>query len=288
MDSIIFALLAFFGWGFGDFFATTTSRKINSYSATFWNYVYSSIFLSLFIPFTYKSLESLTLGVFLFNLLLGLIFVVSIICFREALSRGSSPVVVAIVNSYAVITTLLSVAIFQEKLTSLQWICIALVFTGLLFAVLDYEKLLEGKIHFGKGVFLAFITSIFWGIGFALIKIPVKEVGWFWPVYFAFIFFVPVIYLWIKFKRITLHRPNHNQVMPHLLAGVILARLADLSYSAGISKGYTSIVASIAGSNPIFFLILSAIFLKDPVTKHKLIGIIITLTGVILLSFLSV
>ena len=68
----------------------------------------------------------------------------------------------------------------------------------------------------------------------------------------------------------------------------MLVRVAEFSYNLGISKGLVTIVAPIAGANPTLFVVLAFLFLKDPITKQQIIGIITTLIGIALLSFLSI
>ncbi len=49
-----------------------------------------------------------------------------------------------------------------------------------------------------------------------------------------------------------------------------------------------TVVAPISGANPILFVILVAFFLKDPITRQQIAGIITTLIGIVLLSIFSV
>lgn len=72
------------------------------------------------------------------------------------------------------------------------------------------------------------------------------------------------------------------------MAAIITARIAELSFTVGIAKGYTSIVAPIAGASPVLFVLLAPFVVKDPIIKQQVIGIIITLIGIVALSFLSV
>lgn len=67
-----------------------------------------------------------------------------------------------------------------------------------------------------------------------------------------------------------------------------MTRVSEMTFNVGISKGYTSIVAPIAGANPVLFVILATFVFKDPITKQQAAGVILTLLGVILLSIFSV
>ena len=59
--AIIFALVAFVGWGVGDIFGGIVSRKIGGYSSAFWSYVFCLILASFYIPFAGNPFQHLTL-----------------------------------------------------------------------------------------------------------------------------------------------------------------------------------------------------------------------------------
>jgi len=65
MLAIIFALIAFVGWGTGDIFGGLVSRKIGGYSTTVYYYVLSFLLFSLYLPFalaTYRTSHLPVLG----------------------------------------------------------------------------------------------------------------------------------------------------------------------------------------------------------------------------------
>lgn len=127
---------------------------------------------------------------------------------------------------------------------------------------------------------------ISWGIYFAFIKIPINSVGWFWPNYITFLLF-PLIFIYMKFKKIRFESPTNNNVFVPLFISIILVRIAEFSYNFAIDKGLVAIVAPIAGANVTLFVILAFIFLKDPIKKQQIIGIVTTLAGIVILSLSS-
>lgn len=288
MEAIFFAFISFVGWGVGDFFVTIAARKLDAYSATFWTLLLSAVLFGFLIPFFISDLANLTPSLFGLNLFLGFIFIVGIISFREGLISGSAPIVVTISASYTVLTTILSIIFFKETLTFNQTLSIILIFIGLIFVSLNFNDLKDKKVVLNKGTVFALISMVIWGVYFTFIKIPVREIGWFWPNYISIAAFAPFVYLYIRFRKMKLEKATQNNALPYLLIAVILARVSEMSFNAGIERGYTSIVAPIAGANPVLFIVLSAIFLKDKVTKQQTLGIVITLAGIILLSIFSV
>lgn len=288
MEAILFALISFLGWGIGDLMTTVSARKLNAYSATFWSLVISVLLLSLYIPFALQNLKQLTIELFLLNIFLGFILLVGIITYREGLIIGSSPLVVTIAASFTAVATILSIIFFKEQLTIYQALSIAIIFIGILLSMLDFRKLIKKNMQLDKGLMLALISMVLWGIYFTFIKIPVQKIGWFWPNYFSFLFFVPFIFLFLRWKKIKLYMPNHNKTLFPLLGAIIFSRGAELSFNLGIERGYTSVIAPIAGASPILFIILAVLFLKDSITRQQILGIVTTLVGIILLSILSI
>ncbi len=72
--------------------------------------------------------------------------------------------------------------------------------------------------------------------------------------------------------------------IPALMLSSVLMALGFLSYVKGFGQGSVSIVAPIVSSKGIITAVLSFIFLDEEITPLKIIGIIITFSGVILLS----
>lgn len=134
---------------------------------------------------------------------------------------------------------------------------------------------------------MAFVTMITWGIFFSFIRIPVSEIGWYWPAYFSIALF-PLILLVMKVRKIKLQKVNKKNILLPLIISTVILSAGDFSYNFAISKGLTSIVVPIAGANPVLFILLAFIFFKDKVTKQQIAGIVTTLVGIVLLSVFSV
>jgi uncharacterized membrane protein len=114
----------------------------------------------------------------------------------------------------------------------------------------------------------------------------VDKVGWFLPNYIVFLLF-PLVFLVMRAKKIKLERPTVNNVFWPLIISVVLVRIAEYSYNYAITAGQVAVVAPIAGANPTLFVVLAFLFLKDPIRKQQIAGIVATLAGIVLLSFAS-
>jgi len=285
--AVTFAFLSFFTWGFGVFFEAIVARRIGSYSLALWGFVLSAFVLTFYTPFVLGDLHGLTVNLLLFIIVIGIagLFLGTIV-YYEALKMSSRALVGTIATSFPAVTVLISVAFLNEKLSGQQIIAIIIIFVGLALASLNLKEIRSKNIFSDKGVMLAFVPMIAWGTWVALIKIPVQQIGWFWPNYLTFLLF-PLLFIFIKIRKKKVELPTVNNAIVPLVVSTTLVRIAEFSYNAGIGKGLVSIVAPIAGANPILFIILAFIFFKDKITRQQILGIITTLIGIVLLSVLS-
>lgn len=287
MEAIVFALVSYFTWGTGIFFESVVARRLRWYSLTFWAFLSSVIVLSLYIPFAIKDLVGLT-----FNLLILILFLAFIgilmgtIFYYEALRIGNRALVGTIASSFPAVAVVLSIIFLGERVSIQQTVAIIVIFTGLLLSIVDINAFSNRNL-INKATLFAIITMFSWGIYITFIKIPVEKVGWFWPNYITFLLF-PLIFVYLKLKKIKLEMPTTNNALIPLLVSTVLVRIAELSYNFAISKGLVTVVAPIAGANPTIFVILAFLFFKDPITRQQVVGIITTLIGIVLLSIFSV
>lgn len=286
MTAIFFALISYLGWGAGDVSGAVVSRKLGAYSTSLWAYFLGWIFLGFLIPSRLSDLQHLTPNILVLNLILGLIGVVSTLAFNEALRVGNASLVGTIASSFSALVVIFSIIFLGENINVLQSVAIFVIFIGIILSTLDIEQIKGRNLKLNKGIILALLTMLIWGLYFTFIKIPVRQIGWFWPAYISLSMF-PVVFLLTKLRKIKIYRPSYRGALFPLLAAVILLRTAELSFNVAISKGLTAIVAPIAGSYPTFFAPLAAFVFKDPITKQQITGIITTLIGIVFLSFVS-
>lgn len=285
---IAFAFISFFTWGIGVFFEAIVARRIESYSLALWGFVLSVFVLTFYTPFVLGDLHGLTVNLLLFIIVIGIVgLFLGTVVYYEALKMSSRALVGTIATSFPAVTVLISVAFLNEKLSGQQIIAIIIIFVGLVLVSLNVKEIRNKNIFSDKGVMLAFVPMIAWGTWIALIKIPVEKIGWFWPNYISFLLF-PLLLLYIKVRKIKLELPTVNRAFLPFVGAVVMVRVAEFSYNFAISKGLVSIVAPIAGANPILFIILAFIFFKEKISKQQILGIVTTLFGIVSLSFMSV
>lgn len=287
MPAIFFALISFIGWGTADVFSTIATRRLGGFSVTLWTYILFLLIFSLYIPFALNDIKNMTLGLITVNIAIGITGLIGDIAYYEALRLESSHLVGTIASSFAAVTVILSVVFLKDGLTISQMMAIIIIFLGLILCTFKFKGISKFRLQITKGIFLAIITMLSWGVYYTFIKIPVKELGWFWPTYISLSLF-PLIIFFLKLRGIKLNKPKSIGATLPLLALALLAGTGEFSYNFAINAGQTAIVAPIAGSYATLFVLLAFLVFKDPITRQQIAGIITTLIGIVLLSVFSV
>jgi drug/metabolite transporter (DMT)-like permease len=283
MLAIIFALITYIGWGTGDIFGAIVSRKIGAYSATIWVFIIGIVIFTFYIPFALHDLQKLTIPILALNAFLALFYVAGNTFYNEALKISNASIASTIAGSFGALTVIFSVLFLGESISQIQIVSIVTITIGVILASLHFSDLKKG---IDRGVLYAILTMICWAVYFTFIKSVVKEIGWFWPNYISFWSF-PIILLFMKVKKIKLEKPAFKHTLIPILLSALLLRSGDFAFNYGINNGLTAVVAPIAGAYPTLFAVIAFFVFKDPIKKQQFIGIIITLIGIVCLSFVS-
>ncbi len=284
--AIIFALIALIGWGVGDLFGTLSSRKIGSAYNVFWMLVISLMITSFYIPFAGPIAS---FPIFIFSILLNLFDMYGTMAFFRALEIGNASLVGAITGSFGFISAILSIIFFGESLNFIQAIGIVAALIGVILSSIKFTDL-NGKklgimIH-EKYIIYSLIALVVWGIYYTFLRIPVKNIGWFWSAYSWNYFFLILIALG-KIKKDVFDVLREKKAMITLFLFTLFINAGVFAYNLGINIGFTSVVAPIAASSSVLFVVLTRIFLREKLTGQQKIGIISSLLGILLLAFAS-
>ena len=288
MQAIIFALISYLGWGTGDIFGTIATRKIGGYRVAFWFFLFLIPIYALFILIFPAGIENLTLAVFVLNISLGILAAISMITFYESLKLGSASLVATISGAFPALVVPLSIIFLKERINLSQLVAICIIIFGVIISTMDFREFRSGKIVLGQGVLLALTTMTLWGIYWTFIKIPVQQIGWAWPNLIA-VLALPTIPLLMKIRKIGIDFKSFKEVRLPLLLNAAIIGLATSSFNYAISSGGdVAIITPIAGSYPTLYAVLANLVFKDPLKSNEILGIVVTLTGIVALSILSV
>lgn len=286
MPALFFAFITYFSWGIGDIFGTIATRKIGGYNNTFYVTAIGFSLSTLYVPFALTDLDKFTPLSLFISIMLAILEPAILILFYEGLRKGNAAIVGTVASSFFAVSILLSILFLGESISPSQTIFIIIIFLGIILSSFNFKQLKNKNILLDPGVPYAVAAMILWGIYFTFIKIPVKEVGWFWPGYISLVTF-PLVLVFMKFKGLKLVKPS-RKIFISLVLSALLIYIGGFSYNLAISRGLVAVVAPIAGSAATLFALLAFLVFKDPITRQQIAGIIITLIGIVLLSVFSV
>ena len=130
--------------------------------------------------------------------------------------------------------------------------------------------------------FLLLLVSLTWAGSFVVVNLTVEEIS---PIDLGFLRFLiatPFMILFLIFKRKLIKIPI-KEIIPLSVLGLTGVTFLYIFQFTGIDLTTASTAAVLINTNVIFIAILSAIFLKEKFTIKKIIGVILSFFGVIVI-----
>jgi len=126
------------------------------------------------------------------------------------------------------------------------------------------------------------LTALFWGGTFVAGRAIAKDVG---PLSIAFLRFalastLLLILTWRAEKRLPL--PSREQILPLVLLGLIGVFAYNALFFNALRLIHAGRAAVIIALNPVFIGLLAAYLFKDKLSPIKLIGILLSVTGAVI------
>jgi drug/metabolite transporter (DMT)-like permease len=287
--SIIAALAATAGFAIGDVFTALFARKVSGKASMV---LLTGLRLLLYAPLMllwHNEFRALTLPSIAWIALLGVLFTIAYLGFNLAMGAGKNPALVGVVaGSFPASASFVAIVFLGQRPT---------LFTiGLLIAVLCGVVLIglpenwRQSLKLDKGVALALLPLVCWGVFGALLNKPVGILGtshaWF-VVQSLVVVIMVVISSALYNRHISgfLKETSRLQAWKLVIPAGIIIGLAEASQALSLGSGkQLVIIETILGSYPaVYFLIANKIF-KEPLHARQGFGIAITAIAVILLS----
>jgi len=126
-----------------------------------------------------------------------------------------------------------------------------------------------------KVIIYAIIASSLWGLSFPITKLGLKAIS---PILFAFLRYLLASFL---FLLLAIMYENFFAVDYKYLTifGMVSVTLPVTLQNIGLKYTSAYISGFIQSTGPIYTLILAYVFLNEEITKHKLVGLALAITG---------
>lgn len=136
-----------------------------------------------------------------------------------------------------------------------------------------------------KGYLMVFVTGVLWGT-IGLFSTILSRLGMdssavaLYRLVSASLLLIPV--LLIKGRGLSLFRISKRGLISCALVGFISQAFYNLCYMKAIELGGMAVAAVLLYTSPIFVAIMSVIFFREPLTRNKIIAILVNIAGCVL------
>ncbi|HEC64788.1 MAG TPA: EamA family transporter [bacterium] len=280
--SILTGLGGMFGYGASDFLASQVTRRIGNIKTIFWEqfiavFVIGAVLLFVPVDFHFE-LILLPLGI-----LLAIVYMVAFGTYYKGFEVGNVSVISPIVNSYAWISVLIAHFLFNQRLEGLQIAGIILIVLGVVLVSVQLDKIKTKKVLLVKGLPYALVASLAFGIVPPLYEQIVERMDFLFASFLSTVIASILVFVYSRIMRIKLGlKKEGGKTQLQLFIIAVLTLFATVSVGYGYSVGDSIIVAPVSSGLTVVTVVLAVVFLKERLKLNQIIGIIITVGGIVL------
>ncbi|MBR5535241.1 MAG: EamA family transporter [Clostridia bacterium] len=286
MDYVVFAFLSAFFASLVSILAKMGMKNVNSNLATALRciVVVAFSFLMAFITTDIQAqFSALTYKTMLFLILSGFATGASWMCYFHALKIGNVNLVVPIDKSAVVITMLLSFWVFpDEKISLLKILCIILIAFGT-FLMIERKTQKTSKRR-KSAIIFAFFGAVFAALTSVLGKIGIEGISSDFGNAIRCVIVLAMAWIIVFFGK---SHTGIKNIDPKSGIFIILSGIATgaswLCYYRALSQGPASVVVPIDKLSILFTCFLSWLFFKEKLSKKSFTGLILIVSGTLLL-----
>lgn len=186
--------------------------------------------------------------------------------------------------TYPLVTTVLAATMLGEPITLREAAGALITLAGILLVVLGRRQVEETSGHWWFGIGGAVVVALAWGVSPIMMKVPLQELD----AAAAQSVRLPIaaMLLWMT--------PWTRGALGHLAEGgrpalaqmavlSVLTAVSSLLYVAGLKYAGIAIASILASVTPVFSIPLGAIFLGERLSRPAVLGVLVTIAGIIVL-----
>ncbi len=289
MDSTVTSLLSglggMFGWGLYDFFAGVYAKKTGFYKTFFWSQLAGCLFIILLVSALSIDLEISLLAIILIPVA-SLFYSAGYLFFMKGLEIGNISIIAAIMNLWAVFTIFIAFIFMDQRLSTLQSAGVLMIISGSVFASLNWNAIKNKNFQISKGVKETVTGAFFFGSFWNISEVISKETGWLQATLFikTGIVLLLLLFSFLIKQEIYLTKATSRTKLMFVLMGITEAGAVTI-VNFGLTIGDAILITPIASALSVVTIMMAVIFLKDKILKLQCLGIIITISGIILTGF---
>ncbi|WP_428376694.1 EamA family transporter [Lichenicoccus sp.] len=290
-----FGLLTALLYGVSDFVAKFSSRAVGVWRTLFWGELCSASLLTLWIALdasgngAARAAFAQPWPVWAVAIASNMTILAATAVFYRALTIGRFSVVMPIVATYGAITALLSM-LLGEPLGLVAVGGIAIAVLGAAFASVPAPASVSGPassppgpVAAGRGVGLASLAALLYGIGFCVqARYAVPRLGHLIPVWLYYVLGCALLGSVGRIMRRDLSPPRLAQ-LPVVLGTGLAASGAFVALTLAVTGGDVAVPTVLASLASVVTVLLARLLIKEQVAPHQWAGIAAVVFGLLML-----
>ncbi len=196
MHYLLAAVLSNLSYAIADNTNGVVAQKNKPLSVAIWAAIFAVVifFIPLVIFFQHE-IARLTFESVLWILGTGVLVALGYLCFISGMNKGSVTLTGVIGGSFPAVTTVIALLLFQEQVSLFQILAILVIILGIILSSMQGNPSTLLRDIKSPSLLFALGAFFLWGLYFALIRIPVEQVGWFLPQYGSSVIGIPLYIL---------------------------------------------------------------------------------------------
>lgn len=283
---VVMAVLSALFAGITSILAKCGIKKTDSDVATALRTIIVLVFswLMVFITGSINTIADITLKSLIFLVLSGIASGASWLCYFKALSVGDVNKVVPVDKSSTILTVLFAIIIFGETNNLLvKLICTGLLLAGILLMI--EKKSTDAKKT--KSIWLpyAVLSAVFAALTSILAKIGIENVesNLGTAIRTCIVLFMAWLIVFFKKKQNLVRKTDKRELCFISLSGIATGA-SWLCYYYAIQNGIVSVVVPIDKMSILISIVFSYFVFKERLSKKALLGLLLMLTGTLLMA----
>jgi drug/metabolite transporter (DMT)-like permease len=274
LGPLLLALGASLAWGVGDFFGPLVSRTLGSLRVLFWAQIGGVLAIALAVAVRGEGPAGWAV---LFAIVASLGGMLGLFAYYRGMQAGAMSVVAPIAGVSAIVPVIFGIAT-GDKPSAAQIGGIACALVGVGLASVEHH---EGSPRVAAGVGLALLAAVGFGFYFPWMHAAGKVDFW-----WASLIFRSTALLLLVAIVAARHTPLKLRPRDLVITGLVgvADTIGNVLFAASSGHGLVSLTAVLASLYPVITVLLAATMLHERVAPLQKAGIVLTLTGVVLIS----
>jgi len=278
LTGVLLALGASLAWGFADFGAGWSTRRLPVFVVAAVSQTAGLVVVGLVVLASESSLPSP--GGFAWGLSAGVVGIVGLASFYKGLAIGTMGVVGPISSTAAVVPVIYGLG-SGERPSSVQGVGVGLAVLGVVAASLEPVPHGRGR-RLGTGVGLALLAALSFGWSLVGLNEAANGGSAAWATFSMRLSAVPLVI--VLALALGPRLPASRRAWLILLGVGVADTAATLLYALASTKGLLSVVSVLASLYPIVLVVLGRVLLDERIARPQLAGVGVALAGVALIS----